>query len=302
MHRPVDVLSESCCAHVPSLKKVRTARILRALSTAAAFVALAATGSGSLLAADPVPSSSNAVPKRQQPPSPVLLRRVPWTTSRVIGSPEPPHPYRLERAFPHHKFHNPVYLTPEPGTDRLLVVEYSDATVRAIKDDPNSKEESVILQFPAGKEKKAEIFSLVFHPNYQQNRLVYIFGNIRNLKGPRDEHNEIVRFRVSSKAPFVILPESGEVIIKWASAGHDGGDMGFGNDGYLYITAGDGTTGSDPDITGQDLTDLRASMLRIDVDHPSNGKPYGIPKDNPFLHIANARPEIYAFGLRALGG
>ncbi len=47
------------------------------------------------------------------------------------------------------------------------------------------------------------------------------------------------------------------------------------------------------------LTDLRASMLRIDVDHPSNGKPYGIPKDNPFLHIANARPEIYAFGLRA---
>ena len=75
--------------------------------------------------------------------------------------------------------------------------------------------------------------------------------------------------------------------------------MGFGPDGDLYITAGDGTTGSDPDITGQDLSDLRASMLRIDVDHPANGKPYGIPKDNPFLGIPKARPEIYAFGLRA---
>ena len=89
--------------------------------------------------------------------------------------------------------------------------------------------------------------------------------------------------------------KANKVIIERPSAGHDGGDLGFGPDGFLYITAGDGTTGSDPDITGQDLSDLRASMLRIDVDHPANGKPYGIPKDNPFLGIpARLRPEIYA--------
>jgi uncharacterized repeat protein (TIGR03806 family) len=297
MHRQVDVSKESHHAQVHSSKRFLFIVGLPALIAATGLVAFTATEA--VAGADATPTRSTPAQKPQPASKPGVLQRVPWTTSHVIGSPEPPHPYRLERAFPQHKFHNPVYLTPEPGTDRLFVVEYSEATVRAFKDDPNSKEESVILQFPAGKEKKAEIFSLVFHPNYLQNHLIYIFGNVRNVKEPRDEHNQIVRFRVSSKAPYVILPESRELIIEWASAGHDGGDMGFGNDGYLYITAGDGTTGSDPDITGQDLTDLRASMLRIDVDHPSNGKPYGIPKDNPFLHIANARPEIYAFGLRA---
>jgi len=240
-----------------------------------------------------------AVRRPDKSPAAGLPHRAQWTTSRVIGSPEPPHPYRLQRAFPLHKFHNPVYLTPEPGTDRLFVMEYSEAVVRAIRDDPKSKEEVKILQFPVAKGKKAEAFSIAFHPNYLKNRLVYIFANVRNEKEPRDEHNKIVRFRVGTTPPYAILPESGQVIIEWASAGHDGGDMGFGPDGCLYITAGDGTTGSDPDITGQDLTDLRASMLRIDVDHPANGKPYGIPKDNPFLHIPKARPEIWAFGLRA---
>jgi len=222
-----------------------------------------------------------------------------WTTSRVVGSPEPPHPYRLQRAFPQHKFQQPVDLIPEPGTDRLFVVEYAEGVVRAIKDDPQSKDEAKILQIPAGKGTNVEAYSLIFHPNYVQNRQLFIFTNLRNNSEPRNAHNQILRFRVGAAPPYVILPESREVIIDWPSAGHDGGDMGFGPDGCLYITAGDGTTGSDPDITGQDLTDLRSSMLRIDVDHPEKGKLYGIPKDNPFLHIPNARPEIWAFGLRA---
>ena len=94
----------------------------------------------------------------------------------------------------------------------------------------------------------------------------------RGASGQRDEKNQIWRFKVGAAPPYAILPDSGEMIIDWSSAGHDGGDMGFGPDGDLYITAGDGTTGSDPDITGQDLTDLRASILRIDVDHPDPGK------------------------------
>ena len=217
------------------------------------------------------------------------------------SSAAPSRPIRTgsQRAFPHHKFHNPVYLTPEPGTDRLFVVEYSEAVVRAIRDDPNSKEEVEILQFPAGKGKKAEAL-LARLPSELSSRTgcSTFLPTSATSNEPRDEHNQIVRFRVGTTPPYAILPESREVIIEWASAGHDGGDMGFGPDGCLYITAGDGTTGSDPDITGQDLTDLRASMLRIDVDHPANGKPYGIPKDNPFLHIPKARPEIWAFGLR----
>ncbi|HEX4071492.1 MAG TPA: hypothetical protein VHX68_09990, partial [Planctomycetaceae bacterium] len=225
MHRQVDVSKESHHAQVHSSKRFLFIVGLPTLIAATGLVAFTATEA--VAGADATPTRSTPAQKPQPASKPGVLQRVPWTTSHVIGSPEPPHPYRLERAFPQHKFHNPVYLTPEPGTDRLFVVEYSEGTVRAFKDDPNSKDESVILQFPAGKEKKAEIFSLVFHPNYLQNHLIYIFGNVRNVKEPRDEHNQIVRFRVSSKAPYVILPESREVIIEWASAGHDGGDMGF---------------------------------------------------------------------------
>jgi uncharacterized repeat protein (TIGR03806 family) len=302
MHRPEDSADQTA----PKLSRRDRVGIWLAIFTALAASLLVAQTS-ELQSADGAPAKQSAqksgppaaVQKREKTPAAALPHGVRWTTSRVVGSPEPPHPYRLQRAFPYHKFHNPVYLTPEPGTDRLFVMEYSEPVVRAIKDDANSKEETEILKFPAGTEKKAEAFSIAFHPNYVQNRLLYIFANVRNLKGPRDEHNQVFRFRVDTAPPYKIVPESGKVIIEWASAGHDGGDLGFGPDGFLYITAGDGTTGSDPDITGQDLTDLRASMLRIDVDHPANGKPYGIPNDNPFLQIPKARPEIWAFGLRA---
>ena len=74
--------------------------------------------------------------------------------------------------------------------------------------------------------------------------------------------------------------------------------MGFGSDGYLYIIFGDGGSAGDPQGNGQNLQTLLASLLRIDVDNPSNGLNYGIPPDNPFINDSNARDEIYAYGLR----
>jgi putative heme-binding domain-containing protein len=247
----------------------------------------------------PATAKSPASPATEaQKPSP----RVRWTTSHVIGSPEPPYPYVFRRAFPGLKFDKPVYMIPEPGTDRIFVLQYPNGLVFAFQDNPKATESKQILRFPVRKDQTCECLSIIFHPNYVKNRQVFIFANVRLREGPngqRDEKNQIWRFKVGTTPPYAILPDSGEKIIDWSSAGHDGGDMGFGPDGDLYITAGDGTTGSDPDITGQDITDLRASILRIDVDHPDPGKPYGIPKDNPFLHIPKARPEIWAFGVRA---
>src|SRR5262249_55236822 len=82
------------------------------------------------------------------------------------------------------------------------------------------------------------------------------------------------------------------------SDGHNGGDLCFGPDGLLYVTSGDGTSDSDANLTGQDLTKLLAKVLRIDVDHPEAGKAYSVPKDNPFVDQQGVRPETWAYGLR----
>ncbi|MFB8119763.1 PQQ-dependent sugar dehydrogenase [Streptomyces sp. NPDC056465] len=76
---------------------------------------------------------------------------------------------------------------------------------------------------------------------------------------------------------------------------HNGGDIKFGPDGYLYIALGDGGSGGDPDGNGQNLDTLLGKLLRID---PRGGTPYAIPSDNPFVGTPNARGEIWAYGLR----
>jgi glucose/arabinose dehydrogenase len=80
---------------------------------------------------------------------------------------------------------------------------------------------------------------------------------------------------------------------------HNGGKIAFGNDGYLYISAGDGGSGGDPRNNGQDRKSLLGKILRIDVDKPSGKSKYSIPPDNPFKNSNEAfRGEIYAYGLR----
>ena len=93
-------------------------------------------------------------------------------------------------------------------------------------------------------------------------------------------------------------PNSERVIIEWHSQGHDGGGIVFGNDGMLYISTGDGTSDSDGWVTGQDVSDLLGGILRIDVDHTDATRPYSVPRDNPFVGMTNARPELWAYGLR----
>lgn len=87
------------------------------------------------------------------------------------------------------------------------------------------------------------------------------------------------------------------LLIDQPFSNHNGGNVVFGPDGYLYIGMGDGGSQGDPNGNGQNLGVLLAKMLRIDP-RPAGGKPYGIPPDNPFVGRAGARPEIWAYGLR----
>ena len=144
------------------------------------------------------------------------------------------------------------------------------------------------------------LLGLAFHPNYAKNHKYYIYYSSRIPKTPGVDHHSIVKeFTASAQNPDVTDPKSGKVVLEFnePESNHNGGDIKFGPDGYLYIAVGDGGGGDDrhgDNGNGQNLNTLLGKILRIDV----NTAPYIVPKDNPFVGQENAKPEIYAYGLR----
>src|SRR2546427_13165773 len=103
----------------------------------------------------------------------------------------------------------------------------------------------------------------------------------------------------STLFPYTTLFRSRLLVMPHRKYGnHNGGQLAFGPDRYLYIGTGDGGSAGDPDNNSQNRTSLLGKLLRIDVDHPKGGKPYGVPSSNPFVKDGNAAPEVWAYGLR----
>ena len=228
-----------------------------------------------------------------QGPSP----RVPWTGSRLIGTPDPSPPYTVEPAFPKVKFEFPVVLVRAEGTDRLFIGELH-GRIASFPNDPRCTKTDLAIDVAKLHPDLTALYGLAFHPKFDENRYVYV---CYVLKNDVPDGSVVSRFAVSRAVPPVIDPRSEKVLVTFWSGGHNGGCLDFGTDGYLYISTGDAGDAAPPDarkMTGQDCSDLLSSILRIDVDHFGPGKPYGIPPDNPFVKTPNVRPEIWAFGLR----
>ena len=221
---------------------------------------------------------------------------VPVTTSRVVGSPEPPLPYRTQRVYARQKTVLPMFVIHQPGSDRLLVITQdgatSNTTLRRMKDDPEATEYEKLL------DDGTSAYSIEFHPKFLENGYIYVGNNSESAGKGSPKHCRITRYTIDPKPPYTFDPKSALTIIEWPSDGHNGAAPAFGKDGMLYVTTGDGTSDSDTNLRGQEMTHLTAKVLRIDVDHPATDKPYSVPKDNPFLHIPGAAPETWAIGMR----
>lgn len=215
---------------------------------------------------------------------------------------------KTEVAFPNLKFDRPVAMAyPDDGGNLLFVVEQHQAKVWSFPDEKDTSDKKLFLQLPdkISKENEEGLLGLAFHPKYKQNGEFFVYYSADDSEngGPR-RRSVVSRFKVSKDDPRVADPASEQRI--WVSAedpfsNHNGGCIAFGPDGFLYISLGDSGAADDPLTTGQNPKDWFGSILRIDVDHPSDGKPYGIPADNPRLRDSKFQhwaPEVFCIGLR----
>lgn len=189
---------------------------------------------------------------------------------------------------------NPVYVTHAgDGSERLFVVEQA-GLIRIIQRGSllNTPFLDIRNRVESGGEKG--LLSVAFHPNYETNRRFFVDYTTR--RGGQLK-TIIAEYKASTADPNVADPTSERVLLEIDQpfSNHNGGLVKFGPDGFLYIGMGDGGSGGDPLGHGQNLNTLLGDLLRIDVDSRT---PYAIPPDNPFVGRADARGEIWAYGLR----
>lgn len=204
----------------------------------------------------------------------------------------------IVEAFPNLIFHQPVDIqSPDDGTNRLFVLN-QQGIITVFDNDPAAASQEIFHDIKdkvlSGGEQG--LLGLAFHPDYRTNGYFYLDYTADN---PR--RTVISRYRVSENDPDKADPNSELILLEVEQpySNHNGGQISFGPDGYLYISLGDGGSGGDPLNAGQDLTMLLGSLLRIDVDNSSDGRNYAIPDDNPFRGSKEGfREEIYAYGLR----
>jgi hypothetical protein len=184
---------------------------------------------------------------------------------------------------------HPLYLTAPPGDPRLFVVEQG-GRIRILDNGRVRKRPFLDLSDSVRTGAERGLLSVAFHPDYAHNGLFFV--NYTDRRGD----TRIERYRVTADPDSADRASAHLVLaVDQPYPNHNGGLVMFGPDGMLWIGMGDGGGVGDRQGNAQNQASLLGKLLRIDVDH---GDPYAVPPDNPFVHRAGARAEIWAYGLR----
>lgn len=199
--------------------------------------------------------------------------------------------------------HPTAFAEPKDRSGRLFVCE-QEGRILIVKDgkllpEPFLDVTGEIIKRPGYEERG--LLGLAFHPDFARNGKFYIYCSVAvTPRVPGVNHKCVIKeYTVSRTNKSQADKSTSRVVLEYnhPDGNHNGGDIKFGPDGFLYIASGDGGGQNDQhgDFgNGQNLGTLLGKILRIDI----NQKPYGIPKTNPFVDKKGARPEIYAYGFR----
>ena len=209
------------------------------------------------------------------------------TASTSPGPPSSPSDYVA--AFVVGGLSSPVDLASPPGdTSRVFIVEKTGA-IRIWKNGALNARPFLDVSGRVSAGSEQGLLGLAFHPNYASNGRFYVDYT------DRSGDTRVVEFLASANPDSASATEREILFVDQPYANHNGGQIAFGPDGYLYVALGDGGSAEDPQNNGQSLNTLLGKILRLDV---NSGTPYAIPASNPFVGRAGARGEIWSYGLR----
>ena len=220
-------------------------------------------------------------------------------------------PYRYERTFEALTFERPTNMEPGPDGERFYLTEQK-GLIRTFENDPAASAAPVMLDLTdrvlLEDDHTAEgLLGFALDPDFAQNGTFYVLYTAAGPQGSRSYSPEdtttgvrsvLARFRASGPTTASAATEQVLLTLDQPYIYHNGGQIAFGpEDGYLYVSFGDGGKWGDPEDRAQDVGSLYGTILRIDPDGTSGEKPYGVPASNPFVG-KEGRNEIYAYGLR----
>ena len=184
-------------------------------------------------------------------------------------------------------------VAPDDGTGHLLVAT-QEGRLWAVRGDLASPALLLDVSKRISSGGERGLLGIALHPGFPTDPRIFV--DYTDLEGD----TVVSSFGLAGDGSSRFDPASERIVLQVAQPfeNHNGGGIAFGPDGELYIALGDGGSGGDPMGNGQGLETPLAKILRIDVDHPSGGKAYAIPTDNPFASRSGARGEIWLYGLR----